>query len=74
MTGKKERVVHCWDKTGLLGAWKQSNGVDAVTRAAELFPNLRAERRGADDAPPADGDETHLVLHDLQVQAVVRRL
>ena len=21
---------------------------------AELFPNLRAERRGADDAPPAD--------------------
>ena len=31
-----------------------SNGVDAVTRAAELFQNLRAERRGVDDAPPAD--------------------
>ena len=52
--GGQERVVHCWDKTGLLGAWKHSNGVDAVTRAAELFQNLRAERRGVDDAPPAD--------------------
>ena len=54
MAGKKEKVVHCWDKTGLLGAWLQQNGVEAVTRAAELFPNLRAERRGVDDAPPAD--------------------
>ena len=44
----------CWDKTGLLGAWLQSNQLLAVTRAAELFPNLDPTRRGHDDDPRAD--------------------
>ena len=44
----------CWDKTGLLGAWLQSNQLLAVTRAAELFPNLDPTRRGHDDNPRED--------------------
>ena len=54
MADKKEKVVHCWEKTGLLGAWLKSNQILAVTRASELFPNLATERRGLDDAPPPD--------------------
>ena len=54
LAAKKERIVHCWDKTGLLGAWLRANGVEAVQRAAELFPNLAADRRGVDDAPEED--------------------
>ena len=48
------QVVHCWDKTGLLGAWLSSNQILAVTRAEELFHNLAPARRGLDDAPPPD--------------------
>ena len=54
LTGKRDRIVHCWDKTGLLGAWVRANGIEAVQRAAELFPNLAADTRGVNDAPPAD--------------------
>ena len=48
------QVVHCWDKTGLLGAWLSSNQILAVTRVEELFHNLAPARRGLDDAPPPD--------------------
>ena len=48
------QVVHCWDKTGLLGAWLSTNQILAVTRAEELFHNLAPARRGLDDAPPPD--------------------
>ena len=37
-----------------LCAWLRANGVEAVQRAAELFPNLAADHRGIDDAPAAD--------------------
>jgi len=56
-TEKNEMVVHCWEKTGLLGAWLNSNQILAVMRAAELFPNMGASCRGIDDAPSADVEE-----------------
>ena len=54
MVAENEKVVHCWDKTGLLGAWLQSNQILAVSRAAELFPNLDHARRGHDEDPLGD--------------------
>ena len=66
----------CWDKTGLLGAWLQSNQLLAVTRAAELFPNLDPTRRGHDDDPRADPepDTAPGSRHGLGAQPGIRSL
>mmetsp|Transcript_33951 Transcript_33951/g.107875 ORF Transcript_33951/g.107875 Transcript_33951/m.107875 type:complete len:207 (-) Transcript_33951:19-639(-) len=40
MDDKRDKIIHCWEKTGLLAAWEHGVQVEAASKASELFPNL----------------------------------
>ena len=39
-TEQRQKIHSCWESTKLLTAWEQLVQVEAITREAELFPNL----------------------------------
>ena len=40
--GGQAGVRHCWDSTGLLGAWDRDVQIEAAGKAALLFHNMDA--------------------------------
>ena len=53
---RAQRIVKCWESSGLLRAWQEGYQREAIQRECELFGNVARERRGLDDEPDGEAE------------------